>query len=125
MSGRPINNRELADNLCAASGFLSDVRSAHMRSFGTLVPRVFMTEVLARVGLCLGTPSANATEADRLEIAGILESLEDGMLKGDRETRNVIAILFAGDAELQPFFARLAPLLGPRLRAQLGDGPRA
>ncbi|HXS53879.1 MAG TPA: hypothetical protein VN782_15195 [Usitatibacter sp.] len=115
-----MNTRELADRLCAISGFLRDVRSVHLRSFGTLVPRIFMSEVLARVGACLGARGANPAEADRVEIAGILESLEDGMLRGDRETRNVIAISFAGDAEVQPFFARLAPLLGPKVRAQLG-----
>lgn len=122
MSAKPLNNRELADSLCASSAFLRGVRLAHVRSFGTLVPHVFMGEVLARVGSCVGTRGACPVEADRPEITGILESLEEGMLRGDRETRNVIAISFAGDARLQPFFARLAPLLGPKVRAQLEDG---
>lgn len=125
MSSKPINNRELADSLCAISAFLLSVRLVHVRSFGTLVPHVFMGEVLARVGSCMGARGARPVEAERLEITGILESLEEGMLRGDRETRNVIAISFVGDARLQPFFARLAPLLGPSVRAQLEDGRTA
>jgi hypothetical protein len=41
------------------------------------------------------------------------------MTEGDRETRNVIAISFARDSEVELFFDELVPLLGPRTRAQL------
>ena len=122
MSRKPINNRELADSLCVISATLRDVRKVHVRSFGTLIPHVFMSDVLARVGSCVGARGAAAIEEHRAEVAGILQSLEHGMAGGDRETRNVIAISFAGDAQLEPFFAELEPLLGPRLRAQLEDG---
>ena len=120
--GKPTNNRELADSLCAVSAALREVRKVHVRSFGTLVPHVFMSEVLARVGSCVRARGASAAEDHGAEIAGILQSLESAMDSGDRETRNVISISFAGDAELEPFFAELEPLLGPRVRAQVGGG---
>jgi hypothetical protein len=122
VSRKPINNRELADSLCAISAALRGVRKVHVRSLGTLIPHVFMSDVLACVGTCVGARGAAAIEEHRAEVAGILQSLEHGMAGGDRETRNVIAISFAGDAQLQPFFAELEPLLGPRVRAQVGGG---
>jgi len=117
--GKRTNNRELADSLCAASTVLLEARKAHVRSFGTLIPHVFMSEVLARVGSCVRSRDATAVEDRRAEVAGILESLESAMASGDRETRAVISISFAGDAQLEPFFALLEPLLGPNVRAQL------
>ena len=42
------------------------------------------------------------------------------MVDGDRETRNVIAVSFACDAQLESFFPRLRRMLGPRMRAQVG-----
>lgn len=114
--GKPINNRELADSLCAVSAALKEVRRSHVKSFGTLIPHVFMGNVLARVGACVRATAPGEAGA---EVAGILQGLEQGMENGDRETRSVISISFAGDAELESFFGVLAPLLGPRLRALL------
>jgi hypothetical protein len=117
--GRPMNNRELVDSLCAVSFALREVRRTHVKSFGTLVPHVFMSDVLARVGACLA-PGAVKPQVDHgAEIAGILASLERAMDTGDRETRNVVAISFVGDGEVEPFFLALVPLLGPKVRAQL------
>jgi hypothetical protein len=117
--GRPMNNRELVESLCAASVHLREVRLTHVKSFGTLIPHVFMSNVLARVGSCIEGRAVKPRAGHAAEIAAILDSLERGMDAGDRETRNVIAISFVGDAELQPFFAALLPLLGPKVRAQL------
>jgi hypothetical protein len=114
--GKPTNNRELADSLCAVSPELFEMRKSHVKSFGTLIPHVFMAIVLARVGACI---RAKGPGEQAVEAAEILQGLERGMESGDRETRNVISISFAGDAELEPFFGVLAPLLGPRLRALL------
>lgn len=86
-----------------------------MASHGTLLPHVFMGDVLGRIGQCLAQ-----RDTDGIEAASILGFLEEGMAGGDRETRNVIAISFARDAPVETFFAQLQPLLGPRLRAQLG-----
>lgn len=114
--GKPISNRELAENLCAVSAALGEERQSHVNSFGTLIPHVFMANVLARVGACL---RANATGEQGEEAAGILMALERGMEDGDRETRNVISLSFASDAELESFFGVLTPMLGPRIRALL------
>jgi hypothetical protein len=113
-----MNNLELADNLCAVSSALRETRRAHMKSFGTLIPHVFMNDVLARVGSCLQGGAAKADQDRSAEVARILDSLEHGMAAGDRETRNVIAISFVGDGELEPFFEALSSRLGPRVGAQ-------
>jgi hypothetical protein len=117
--GKPMNNLQLADSLCAASSALRDARRLHVKSFGTLIPHVFMSDVLARVGCCLLAVPADAVADPNREIVAILESLEHGMMAGDRETRNVIAISFVGDGELEPFFGELRPMLGPKVRAQM------
>jgi hypothetical protein len=113
----PMNNRELVDSLCAISAVLRETRRVHVRNFGTLIPHVFMSDVLARVGACLHG-SARAVPRKRAEMAAILDSLELGM-GGDRDTRNVISVSFVGDGELEGFFEQVKPLLGPKVRAQL------
>jgi hypothetical protein len=116
--GKPMNNLQLVESLCAASTALNEARRTHVKSFGTLIPHVFMTHVLERLGRCLAA-GRGAVVDHRPEIAAILESLERGMAAGDRETRNVISISFVSDGELEPFFAELKLLLGPRVRAQV------
>lgn len=110
---------QLADRLCEVSTALSQARQTHVKSFGTLIPHVFMSDVLAHVGFCLLPGTGPAVAGYRAEIDGILESLESAMTVGDRETRNVIAISFVHDGELEPFFDEIKPLLGPKVRAQL------
>lgn len=118
--GKPMNNRELVEDLCAVSAVLREVRRTHINAFGTLIPHVFMSDVLAHLGACLLEAREQGAAARPLaEIAGILEVLDRGMAIGDRETRNVISVSFVGDGELEPFFAELKPLLGPKVLAQL------
>jgi hypothetical protein len=111
--GKAVHNLQLVESLCEASPFLREARRTHVKSFGTLIPHVFMGDVLARVGACM--PAVR----NHVEMIEILEVLEHGMAAGDRETRNVIAVSFVGDGELEPFFANLHALLGPKVRAQL------
>jgi hypothetical protein len=113
-SGKPMNNRELVENLCAISPFLTEARRVHLHNFGTLIPHVFMASVLARVGQCLLMGSGDARSAHRRELEGIAEALEAGMRTGDRETRNVIAISFVRDSEVEVFFDELRKWLGPK-----------
>ncbi|MGZ5063514.1 MAG: hypothetical protein ACXWGT_05145 [Usitatibacter sp.] len=113
-----MNNAQLVESLCAASTVLSEARRTHVKSFGTLIPHVFMSNVLARAGTCVGA-GRKAIVDHRCELDAILGSLEEGMVSGDRETRNVIAISFVSDGELEPFFGALKPLMGPKVRAQL------
>lgn len=114
-----MNNRELVEHLCEVSVPLREARRVHLDSYGTLIPHVFMSEVLKRIGQCLGAGTAQGIAAHGTEIRGIADALERGMCEGDRETRNVIAISFTGDSELEVFFDDLMPFLGPRTRAQL------
>jgi hypothetical protein len=117
-SGKPMNNIELVEDLCAVSAPLREARRVHMESFGTLIPHVFMAAVLARVGQCLLKGSPDAREQHRPELVGILAALEHGMKSGDRETRNVIAISFVRDSEVELFFAELKQWLGPQSLGQ-------
>lgn len=114
---KPLSSLELVDEICACSPALREARRVHLESFGTLIPHVFMGQVLLRVGSCLGASHGGAD--DFAELSGILRSLEIGMEAGDREARNVIAVSFVGDAELETFFRALRPLLGPKVAAQV------
>ena len=116
---RPLDNIELVEGLCEASVPLRDARRLHLDAYGTLIPHVFMAEVLRRIGQCLSSGAKHALAAHGPEMEGILRMLELGMTEGDRETRNVIAISFSRDSEMELFFDELVPLLGPRTRAQL------
>ena len=119
---RPMTNVELAENLCAVSVPLRESRRVHLDAHPALVPHVFMSCVLKRIAECLLAGPAHAPIAsDEAEIRGILGVLERGLAEGDRETRNVIAISFSRYSEVELFFDRVLPLLGPRARAQL-DG---
>jgi hypothetical protein len=112
-----MSNAELVELLCLASVALREARRVHLGAYGVLIPHVFMADVLKRVGECLATHGG--TIADVPEIRAILEAIELGMAEGDRETRNVIAISFTRDSEIEIFFQQLLPLLGPRTRTQL------
>ena len=111
-----MGNGELVELLCGASTALREARRVHLRAYTTLVPHVFMSDVRSRIGRCLGCGTPHEREA---EVAAILEVLERGMGEGERETRNVIAMSFSRDSELELFFDELLPLLGPKTRAQL------
>jgi hypothetical protein len=117
--GTPLSCAELVESLCEASVPLRELRRVHLESYGTLIPHVFMAAVLARVGDCLIVGAAHAMATNGPEVKGILQALEDGMADGDREARNVIAISFVRDAEVELFFDDLKPLLGPATRAQM------
>lgn len=116
--GKPISNGELVEGLCEISPVLREFRRVHVENFGTLVPHVFMGDVLAHLGMCM-LDARERGAAPGPEVAAILQVLDLGMAQGDRETRNVISVSFVGDGELEPFFAHLKPWLGPRVRAQL------
>ena len=118
-SGKPLNNLELVQALCAASPSLTEARRAHVQGFGTLIPHVFMGAVLARVGRCLLMGSEHALAEHKAELEGILAALELGMRTGDRETRNVIAISFVHDSEVELFFDDLKAWLGPKTLGQV------
>ncbi len=118
-TGKPMNNLELVENLCAVSPTLREARHAHVQAYGTLIPHVFMAAVVARVGQCLLRSLARATPQPHAELQGILAALEQGMASGDRETRNVIAISFVRDSELEMFFDELRQWLGPRMLGQM------
>jgi hypothetical protein len=98
---------------------LREARRVHLETYGILIPHVFMADVLHRIGQCLGLGRFHGAEAHAAELKGVLATLERGMAEGERETRNVIAISFTRDSELELFFDELRPLLGPRTRAQL------
>jgi hypothetical protein len=115
-----MSNRDLAERLCTASAALAEARNEHVAKFGTLIPHVFMGDVLVRLGACMSADGKAPRVRNAPEVAAILDSLEDGMESADQEVRNVVARAFAAGAERQPYFAALAPLLGPRIRAQLG-----
>ena len=75
--------------------------------------------VLVHVGECLAADRLGGETSHAAEVGNIMEALERGLAQGERETRNVIALSFARDSELESFFEQLRLLMGPRTRAQL------
>ena len=120
--GKPMSNRDLAESLCTASKALAEARSAHLAKFGTLIPHVFMGDVRERLGACMRANGTGPRARNAAEVAAILDSLERGIVSGDRETRNVVAFSFTAAAQAEPFLAAIEPLLGPKVRAQLAPG---
>jgi hypothetical protein len=118
-NARPITNAQLADALCEASVPLREARRVHEAAYGNFVPHVFMADVLARVGQCLAAARVDGSSIHAAEVECIMAALERGLAEGERETRNVIALSFARDSELEMFFEQLRLLMGPRTRAQL------
>jgi hypothetical protein len=110
-TGKPLNNLELVERLCAVSAALTEARLVHVRNLGSLVPHVFMGDVLERVRQCM----ANAPR----EVDAILAVLEAAAEAADRETRQVIAASFVHDGQREPFFSQIRPRLGRGLQALL------
>lgn len=117
--GRPISCSELVEGLCTVSVPLREARRIHVESYGTLIPHIFMGDVLKRVGACFVAGGANALASDGDEVRGIFAALERGMAEGDREARNVISISFVRDGEVELFFDDVYPLFGPIMRQQV------
>jgi hypothetical protein len=110
-----MSNHELADGLCSVSAGLREVRRVHVERYETLIPHIFMGEVLAHVGtLC----NVTHDEEEARELAAILAMLEQGMAFGSHETRSVISLSFVSDGQLEMFYAAMAPAFGPRLRKE-------
>jgi len=113
-----MTNLDLVEAMCDVSPAVRELRRLHMDSYGTLIPHVFMSDVLKHIGHCLAGEQ-RATWLAPPESQDLLDVLEAGMTHGDRETCNVITISFTRDSELEMFFQQLLPMLGPRTRAQL------
>ncbi|HZZ94995.1 MAG TPA: hypothetical protein VFE23_20720 [Usitatibacter sp.] len=109
----------MAALLCGASGTLAEAHRRHVGAYGTLIPHVYMGDVLTHVGRCLG--ELGRTDEWRFdgELPTILAMLDRAVLEGDRETRNVVVLSFVRDGELEGFFPQLRPHFGPGLRMQV------
>ncbi len=111
--GKAMSNLDLATSLGASCVDLGTALETHMKAFGTLIPHMFMGDVLGHV-------RRQAFDLERqTELGAILDCLERGMHLGGRETRNVISISFLREGEDESFFPSIAARLGPRMRAQL------
>ena len=116
---RPMSCGDLVDGLCASSPQLREARRVHVDTYGKLVPHIFMGDVLKRVGACFVAGGVHAMASDGDEVRAIFAMLERGMAEGDRETRNVIAVSFVRDGEVELFFDDVYPLFGPKMRQQI------
>ena len=120
-SGKAINRLELVELLSTASASVAATRRTHVHSFGFLVPHVFVSEVLARIGACLGV-GAEALPGDHAEVHALVAAMERGMHRGDPETKDLVKRSFLQESARQPFFERLKPFIGPKLEACLPAG---
>ncbi|HUP96548.1 MAG TPA: hypothetical protein VM073_01330 [Usitatibacter sp.] len=118
MAIRPITNIELVDRICNEAPFLREARRRHLADYQVLMPHVFMADILAFVGSLFRAGAPLPDAATLQDVRAVLACLEEGMRSGDRETRNVIALSFVSDAEIEAFFVHLRPMLGARLQAE-------
>ena len=86
--------------------------SEHLQDNGELLPHVLMSDLLRFVGARIDQHGQTA-----VEVAVILDTLEDEVLGGDADTVNAIAVSFLENLEAEPFFSKLYARLGPKLRA--------
>jgi hypothetical protein len=119
-SGKPLNNLELVEHLCAVSTPLAAARRTHVHKLGALVPHVFMGDVLTRVRDCMTADTTQLRRNQRPEVVAILGVLDVAAGAADRDTRHVIAASFMRDVERETFFSELRPLLGRKLQALVG-----
>ena len=103
----------------AAPGF-AVVVNEHLRDNGELLAHVLMADLLRYIGSYFTRSSTIGAEPPTAaEVRTMLQVLDAAMDNANSATENAIAVSFVEGIEGEPFFSRLAPLLGPRLRAEL------
>jgi hypothetical protein len=115
-SGKPMNNLELVERLCAVSERLADLRRLHVRNLGSLMPHVFMGDVLTHVRHCLTAETARERLDRRPEVEAILGVLDTAAGTAGADTRHVIVSSFLRDGERASFFPELRAHLGRKLQ---------
>ena|SRR2546426_12836162 len=103
----------------AAPGFKAVV-DEHMRDNDELLAHVLMSDLLRYIASHFtGLSTVPAVPPTAAEVRTMLQVLDAAMENANSATENAIAVSFIEGIESEPFLNRLAPLLGPRLRAEL------
>ncbi len=103
----------------AAPGFKAVIND-HLRDNGELLAHVLMADLLRYIGSHFTRSSTVPAEPPTAaEVQTMLQVLDGAMENANSATENAIAVSFIEGIESEPFFNRLAPLLGPRLRTEL------
>lgn len=105
---------ELFEKVVSVSPRFGDTMEEHLKDNDELLPHLLMSDLLRYVG---GKLTA-CESRNRIEVQDILAVLETAFTSGNSETENAIAVSFLENLETEPFYAALAPLLGPGLRAE-------
>jgi hypothetical protein len=92
----------------------------HLNYNDELLPHLLMADVGRAVGSFF-TENANLSvgRPTEMELRAVLSVLNAGMVEGDLDTINVVAVSFVEHLWLEPYFASLEPMLGPALRIEL------
>ncbi len=103
----------------AAPGFKAVV-DQHLRDNDELLAHVLMADLLRYVGSHFTRSSTIPAQPPTAEeVRTMLQVLDGAIAQPNSTTGNAIAVSFLEGIESESFFNRLAPLLGPRLRAEL------
>ena len=103
----------------AVPGFKTVV-DEHLRDNERLLPHLLMADLLRYIGSHFTqSPTGAALPPTAVELKTILQALDKAIESTNSEVENTIAVSFVEGIESEPFFGRLAPLLGPNLRAEL------
>jgi hypothetical protein len=96
------------------------VKEEHIRDNDDLLIHVLMSDLLRYLGSHFtGVSTVPAQPPSANEVKGVLQILDGAIIAGNPELKNAIAVSFIEGLEGESFFSRIAPLLGPNLRAEL------
>jgi hypothetical protein len=115
-----VTPEHLFDNVIAAAPGFRRVKEEHVRDNDEVLFHVLMSDLLRYVGSHFtGVPTVPAQQPTEREVKAVLQVLDGAITAGNSEVENAIAVSFIEGIEFEPFFARIAPMLGPNLRAEL------
>ena len=108
------------DSVIATAPGFRGVKEEHIRYNDELLVHVLMSDLLRYIGSHFtGVSTVPAQPASGNEVRAVLQILDGAIMAGNADLENAIAVSFIEGIESEPFFSRIAPLLGPNLRAEL------
>lgn len=111
---------ELFRQIASACPSFAAQIAEHVADHDEILPHVLMGDVRLLVESCLmGSTSLVVGGGSQRELQAVLDVLDRGLQSGDDATQNVVAVSFVEHLWLEPWFERLAPLLGPALSAEI------
>ena len=107
-----METHALFERVCIAAPAFRAVMAEHLREYGELLGHVLMADLRRFVGKELNRSSSHE------EVRQVLLILDEALLAGNKEVKNMIAVSLLEHIATETFYRRLVPLLGANLRAE-------